>query len=54
MQIKVKETEELGIDWTNLCEVTGINLYAKNEGLADDDDYLDVSVSELKELLNLD
>lgn len=46
--ISLRDAETLGISWSDICEVTGGNVYAIKEGLLRDDDMIKVPISLIK------
>ena len=44
VRMSLRDAEKLGIYWGAICDVTGGNRYAINEGLLNDDDMIDVPV----------
>lgn len=52
MNANWKELEELGVDWEEFCELKGINIWARNEGLMDEEkDSIYLSIPEFKKLV---
>ena len=47
MKITFREAQTLGI-WEMICDQTGMNPWAVNEGLLDPDEVLDVEIKEVK------
>lgn len=50
IKMYLKDAKKLGIDWSDICGVTGGNIYAIREGLLLEDDMVDVPISLLKAL----
>lgn len=50
MTITIKELKECGIDWSDVCRVTGGNEWAINEGLLDEDSSIELTIEEARKI----
>lgn len=48
VRMTLKDARKLGIRWGEICEITGGNEWAVNEGMLDEDDFIDVPIILIK------
>jgi hypothetical protein len=51
MKITIDELIENGGNWLDICAVLEISEYAINEGLLCSDEYIDITVDQLRKIL---
>lgn len=50
MVVSWEELEALGVNWLKLCEITGLDEYARAEGYSGDN--INLTIEEFKTLVN--